>query len=76
MVTFISDLSKKKYPLSEKVSAESVRHSILNLIQKENPKFPHDGILSKSELAVYREKSISGYLIKEKGELSELEKTK
>ena len=75
MATFISDLSKKEFPVSEKISAKTVRHSILNLIQKENPQFSHDSILSRGELDVYREKSISEYLIKETGELSELEKT-
>jgi len=75
MATFISDLSKKEFPVSEKISAKTVRHSILNLIQKENPQFSHDSFLSRGELDVYREKSISEYLIKETGELSELEKT-
>jgi len=75
MATFISDLSKKEFPVSEKISAKTVRHSILNLIQKENPQFTHDSFLSRSELDVYRKKSISEYLIKETGELSELEKT-
>jgi uncharacterized membrane protein len=75
MTTFISDLSKKEFPLSEKISAKTIRHSILNLIQKENPQFSHDCFLSRSELDVYRTKSISDYLIKETGELSELEKT-
>ena len=75
MATFISDLSKKEFPVSEKISAKTVRHSILNLIQKDNPQFSHDSFLSRGELDVYREKSISEYLIKETGELSELEKT-
>jgi len=75
MASFISDLSKKEFPVSEKIAAKTVRHSILNLIQKENPQFSHDSFLSRSELDVYREKSISEYLIKETGELSELEKT-
>ena len=75
MATFISDLSKKEFPISEKIAAKTVRHSILNLIQKENPQFTHDSFLSRSELDVYRKKSISEYLIKETGELSELEKT-
>jgi len=75
MATFISDLSKKEFPVSEKISAKTVRHSILNLIQKDNPQFSHDSFLSRGELDVYREKSISEYLVKETGELSELEKT-
>jgi uncharacterized membrane protein len=73
--TFRSDLSNKEFPLSDKVSATTVRHSILDLIQKENPGFTHDSFLAKSELNVYREKYISGYMAEEIGELSELEKT-
>ena len=75
MTTFQSDLSNKKFPISEKVSANTIRHSILNLIQKDNPKFSHESYLSISELNYYREKAISDYLVKEIGELSELEKT-
>jgi uncharacterized membrane protein len=75
MKTFISDISKKEFPESEKVSATTIRHSILDLIQKDNPAFSHESFLSKSELNVYREKSISGFMENEIGELSELEKT-
>lgn len=74
MKTFRSDISNKEFPISEKVSAKTIRHSILNLIQKDNPEFSHDSFLSLSELNGYREKSISNYLIKEVGELTELEK--
>jgi uncharacterized membrane protein len=75
MKTFISDISKKEFPVSEKVSAKTVRHSVLNLIQKDNPQFLHDSNLSLSELNYYRDKYVSDYLVKEIGELSELEKT-
>jgi len=75
MKTFISDISKKEFPVSEKVSAKTVRHSVLNLIQKDNPQFLHDSYLSLSELNYYRDKYVSDYLVKEIGELSELEKT-
>jgi uncharacterized membrane protein len=75
MTTFRSDLSNKEFPVSEKVSATTIRHTILDLILKENPKFTHESFLSKSELNVYREKYISGYMANEIGELSELEKT-
>jgi len=64
-----------EFPISEKVSAKTIRHSILNLIQKENPQFSHESYLSLSELNKYREKAISDYLVKEIGELTELEKT-
>lgn len=75
MKTFRSDISNQEFPISERVSAKTIRHSILNLIQKENPQFSHDSFLALSELNKYREKAISDYLLKEVGELSELEKT-
>jgi uncharacterized membrane protein len=74
MKTFKSDLSNKEYPISERVSARTIRHSILDLIQKENPQFTHDSYLSINEMNIYREKSISDYLAKEIGELTDLEK--
>jgi len=74
MKTFISDLSGKEYPVIDRVSAKTIRHSVLKLIQKDNPDFMHDSCLSLSELNFYREKAISEYLQREKGVLSELEK--
>jgi uncharacterized membrane protein len=75
MKTFRSDFSNKEFPVSERVSAKTIRHSILSLIQKDKPQFSHESYLSRSELNNYREKAISDYLVKEVGELSELEKT-
>lgn len=75
METFKSDISNAEFPVTEKISAKTIRHSILSLIQKDNPNFSHDSYLSLSELNNYREKSISDYLVKEVGELSDLDKT-
>jgi uncharacterized membrane protein len=75
METFQSDISKKEFPVSDKISAKTIRHSILNLIKKDNPDFTHDSLLSISEYNFYREKYITEFLIKEVGELTELEKT-
>jgi uncharacterized membrane protein len=75
MDTFRSDLSNKEFPVSDKISAKTIRHSVLNLIQKDNPQFSHESFLSRNELNVYREKYITEYLIKEIGELSDLEKS-
>jgi uncharacterized membrane protein len=75
METFQSDISKKEFPISDKISAKTIRHSILNLIKKDNPDFTHDSFLSISEYNFYREKYITEFLIKEVGELTELEKT-
>jgi uncharacterized membrane protein len=75
MKTFRSDISNLEFPISEKVSAKTIRHSILGIIQKDHPEFSHESNLSLSELNIYREKAISDYLVKEIGELSDLEKT-
>ena len=75
MTTFISDLSHKEFPDSEKVSATTIRHSILDFIQKANPDFTHDSFLSKSELQAFREDHLKAYMSDEMGELSALEKT-
>ena len=75
MKTFKSDVSNIEFPISERVSAKTIRHSILEVIQKENPQFSHDSYLSRNELNNYRVKAISDYLAKEMGELTELEKT-
>ncbi|GET34869.1 hypothetical protein PbJCM13498_37320 [Prolixibacter bellariivorans] len=47
----------------------------MNLIQMDHPEFTPDKSLSVSELNTYREKYISEYLVKQVGELTELEKT-
>ena len=73
MKTFLSDFSKKEFPISEKVSANTVRHSVLNLIQEDNPQFTHDDNLSLDELKYYRGKAILNYMTNEIGELSETE---
>jgi len=50
MKTFQSDISKKDFLISEMVSAKTIRHSILALIQKDNPAFSNESFLSLSEL--------------------------
>lgn len=75
MKTFQSDLSNKEFPVSDKISGKTIRHGILKLIQKDNPHFSPDSFLSLEELNRYREKYITEHLIKEVGELSELERS-
>jgi uncharacterized membrane protein len=71
--TFHSDLSGNEYPLTERISGRSLRTGLLELIQKEHSDFNSDSFLSKSELSQYREKYISNYLVRQVGELQELE---
>ena len=75
METFHSDISNAEFPVTEKISAKTIRHSILSLVQQDYPQFSHESFLSRSELNKYRGKAITDYLVKEVGELSELEKT-
>ena len=75
METFKSDISGKKFPLSEKVSGSSVRKSVFDLIKKDNPDFKKDMYLSDNELNTYREKYIEVFLSKQIGELTSMEKT-
>ncbi|MBS1487213.1 MAG: DUF1003 domain-containing protein [Bacteroidetes bacterium] len=75
MKTFVSDISKKEYSASEKISAKTIRPSILATIQRENPAFDLSCYLSVSELNKFRQKYIGDYLMREIGELNELEQT-
>jgi uncharacterized membrane protein len=75
MKTFQSDLSKKEFPVSERICGKTLRHSIINLIQKDHPQFTSDNCLSIDELDFYREKYISEYLSGQIEDLTELEKT-
>jgi uncharacterized membrane protein len=74
MKTFKSDVSGKEFPISDRISGKSVRPSIMDSILKDNPHFSTDKFLAVSELNAYREKYVSDYLVKQTGELSELEK--
>ena len=73
MKTFRSDISNNEFPIADKVSAKTIRHSILNFIQKEHPLFSHESHLSVSELNLFRKRHISEYLSKELGKLTEKE---
>lgn len=73
MKTFISAISNKEFPESEKVSAKTIRKSIFELIQKDSIDFNKKSFISFSELNQYRQKYLAAYLINEVGELSALE---
>src|SRR4051812_35018244 len=75
METFISDLSRKEFPLSEKISATTIRSPIMEVIRAHHPDFDLAGDCALTELNIYRQKYIADYLAKEVGELSVLEST-
>ncbi|WP_396189130.1 DUF1003 domain-containing protein [Flavobacterium sp.] len=72
--TFISSISKKEFPLFEKVSGVLIKDPILSLIQKEHPFFNSDSMLALSELNVFREQYITSYLEREINEISSIER--
>jgi uncharacterized membrane protein len=70
---FVSDISKKEYPITEKVSAKLIRASIVKLIQAEYPNFTLASNISIDELVVYRQKYIANYVSKEVGTVTAVE---
>ncbi|RYJ42530.1 DUF1003 domain-containing protein [Flavobacterium beibuense] len=73
MQKFVSDISKRQFPDSEKVSAKLVREPILDIIKKDHPDFNEDCSLSLSELSHYRKKYISNFMNTQMGELTDME---
>ena len=74
MESFKSDLSGIEFPLNEKISAKTIRKSILDIILKENPSFSKNNDLAETELNEYRQKYIEHFLTKQLGELTSMEK--
>ena len=74
MKTFVSAISEKEFPIVDKIKGTMIRKSILDFIQKEHPTFTEKDEISVSELNLFREKYISGFLLKEVDELNLLEK--
>lgn len=75
MENFKSDISQMEFPLSERVSAATLRQSIFNFIKKTNPSFNVNNHLAKSELKLFREKYITEDFLRNVGEITDLEKT-
>ncbi|HAO09049.1 MAG TPA: hypothetical protein DCQ50_19180 [Chryseobacterium sp.] len=74
MDSFKSSISNTEFPKSEMILGKTLRPSIFDLIQSEHPEFTKHSVLAISELNQYRQKHLECYLIKETGELNELEK--
>lgn len=73
METFISDISKKEFPVSERISLKSIRSSLLENIQNVYPDISVNSFMALSELNALREKYISDLLSTQLGELTALE---
>ncbi len=75
MKTFISSLSGKELPESEKISGHFIPPALLNLIKQRKPDFCEEDEIAKSELDIFKSQYIAEFLMKETGDLGELEKT-
>lgn len=71
--SFISAVSKLEFPDSDRIYVKSIRPGIVDLIKKDQPVIGLEDSISISELNYYREKYVSNFLMKEVGELNELE---
>ncbi len=71
---FKSDISGIEYFESDKISADSIRTPLLDLIRKDHPHFSAKQCISNEELNIYREKYIAKFLSADDDELSDLEK--
>ena len=73
MKTFVSSISQSEFPESEKVHAKTIRKSIFELIKKDHPNFNAKSCIALVEMNQYRQKYIENYLMKDVGELNDLE---
>lgn len=73
MKTFVSDISGKKFPLSDRVDGLSIRATLIKEIQKDYPDFAEDKHISLSELNFYRQRYIANSIKDEVDSLTELE---
>ncbi len=74
MDNYKSSISNMDFTKDEIVLATNIRDSIFRLIHEEHPNFDRDSQIAVSELNRYRQKYLENYLLKNAGELSELEK--
>ncbi|UIR55143.1 DUF1003 domain-containing protein [Sphingobacterium sp. SRCM116780] len=73
MKTFVSSLSGKTFPMSNKVLVSTLRGSIFDLIKQDFPNISRADLLSLTELEAYKEKYMSGILKTELRELTRLD---
>lgn len=71
---FISSLSQKKFPITERVVVSSIRPGLYNFILKDHPNLKRHEQIAISELNNYRERYVANYLEKELGELNVLDR--
>ena len=73
--TFTSAISGLQFDTKNKISGNTIRLPLLNLIKKEHPNFDATQSIADSELLLYRTKYISNFLESEVDELTLLHKS-
>jgi uncharacterized membrane protein len=73
MVNFVSDISKKEFPVREKVQSSTIRPAIFDKIKESYPEFNEFSVIGLDELNEFREKYISDYLSQELKAITNLE---
>lgn len=73
MQTFVSDISNKTYPITERISGKAIRQCVLDEIKKDHPEFNDLSTISLEEMNEYRNKYIKESVEKEMGTLTSLE---
>jgi len=70
---FLSKISNKTFPVTEKVACISISPTIYALILTDNPALSREASISITEYIHYKQKYVEQFVLKEIGELSELE---
>ncbi len=73
MQTFVSDISKNTYPITEKITGKAIRQCVMDEIKKDHPMFTETSKISLEEMNEYRNRYIKLALEKEMGTLTSLE---
>ncbi len=74
MESFVSFISKKPHPVTERVTGKLIRKCILDEIKKDYSDFSDNDSITLSELNTYRNRYIQNSLAQELGTLTDLEK--
>lgn len=72
--TALCGICGRSFPVSELVGTQAVRGSVGDLIRRDYPEWPADGLICRPDLNRYRARYVQDLLEAERGELGEVEK--
>jgi uncharacterized membrane protein len=74
MENFISTISKKEFPISEKIIGSTISLPIVAMIKQDHENFNDDSLLSITEYKHYKQKYLQNFLVKEISDITQLER--